>query len=300
MLPAFAAIFAFATIASFAAWIVRRPAREGEARLRSLADFRFSGMEGVSFRERILLPTAHGIADRVTALLPPAFIARTSRKLIMAGRPMTVGAFFTVVFVMGGLGAALAFALIWAGTGGDPSPALFLFVPVFAGIGLLLPFVWLSRQVSARQTAVWKSLPDGFDLVTICVEAGLGLDAAFQRVAEKVSGPFAEEIRVMLREVAMGKPRREALMDMAERTGVPELRSFASAVIQAEQLGTSLASVLRVQAQQLRIRRRQKAEELARRAPVKMVFPLVLFLIPSLFIVILGPVAVNVIRAFEG
>lgn len=300
MLPTLAAIFAFATIASFATWIIRRPAGEGEARLRSLADFRFSGMEGVSFRERVLLPTAHGLADRLTALLPPAFIARTSRKLIMAGRPMTVGAFFTVVFVMGGLGAALAFALIWAGTGGDPSPALFLLVPVFAGIGLLLPFMWLSRQVSARQTAVWKSLPDGFDLVTICVEAGLGLDAAFQRVSEKVSGPFAEEIRVMLREVAMGKPRREALMDMAARTGVPELRSFASAVIQAEQLGTSLASVLRVQAQQLRIRRRQKAEELARRAPVKMVFPLVLFLIPSLFIVILGPVAVNVIRAFEG
>lgn len=299
MLPLFAAVFLFATIVTFATWVVRRPAGEGEARLRSLSEFRFSGMEGVSFRERILLPTAHGIADRLTAMLPPAFIARTSRRLIMAGRPMTLGAFFTVALVLGGLGALVSFAVIWAGTGGEPSPALLFFAPLAAGIGLLLPFLWLSRQVSARQTAIWKSLPDGFDLVTICVEAGLGLDAAFQRVSEKVSGPFAEEIRGMLREVGMGKPRREALMDMAERTGVPELRSFASAVIQAEQLGTSLASVLRVQAQQLRVRRRQKAEELARRAPVKMVFPLVLFLIPSLFIVILGPVAVNVIRAFE-
>ncbi len=299
MIPVLAAIFFFATIVTFAFWVVRRPAGEGEMRLRSLAEFRYTGMENTSFRERVLLPSAHGLAEGFMNILPPAFIARTSRRLVMAGRPFSVGAFFTMALGFAGGAAVLVFALIWVASDGDPAPALWLFVPIVAGVGLLLPFMWLTRQVNARQNAIWKSLPDSFDLITICVEAGLGLDASFQRVSEKVRGPFADEVRAMLRETGMGKPRREALVDMAERTGVPELRSFVNAVVQAEQLGTSLASVLRVQAQQLRVRRRQKAEELARRAPVKMVFPLVLFLIPSLFIVILGPVVVNVLRAFE-
>jgi tight adherence protein C len=138
-----------------------------------------------------------------------------------------------------------------------------------------------------------RGLPDSMDLLTICVEAGLGLDAAFYRVAEKQSGPLVDEIRRMLREIGLGKARRDGLMDLAERTDLEDVRSFANAVIQAEQLGTSIAQVLRAQSLRLRVRRRQRAEQEARRAPVKMVFPLVFCLMPSLFIFIIGPIAVN-------
>ena len=145
-----------------------------------------------------------------------------------------------------------------------------------------------------------KGLPDSLDLLTICVEAGLGLDQAFQRVTEKQSGPLADEIHQMLREIGLGKARRQALLDLAERTDIEDIRSFANAVIQTEQLGTSLAQVLRVQAQRLRVRRRQRAEQEARRAPVKMVFPLVFCLMPSLFIFILGPIIVNLVDYLTG
>jgi tight adherence protein C len=156
--------------------------------------------------------------------------------------------------------------------------------------GTLFPFFWLSRRVRGRQKAIWRSLPDAFDLMTTCVEAGLGLDSAFHKVSEKLRGPVAEEFAEMLREVAMGKARRDALRDMGERTGVADLQTFANMIVQAEELGTSLGAALRAQAADMRRHRRQRAEEEARRAPAKMVFPLVFFILPSLFIVILGPV----------
>jgi tight adherence protein C len=144
--------------------------------------------------------------------------------------------------------------------------------------------------------AIWKSLADAFDLITVSVEAGLGLDAALRHVSEKLHGPLADEIRQMLREVGMGRPRREALEDMAQRIDLRELEGFVNAVIQAEQLGTSLGRVLRAQSAALRVRRRQRAEEIARKAPVKMVFPLVLCLMPAFFIVVLGPIFVRLVN----
>ena len=145
-----------------------------------------------------------------------------------------------------------------------------------------------------------RGLPDSMDLMTICVEAGLGLDAAFHRVSEKQRGPLVDEIRHMLREIGLGKSRREGLLDFADRTDLEEVRTFANAVIQAEQLGTSLAQILRAQSERLRVRRRQLAEQEARKAPVKMVFPLVFCLMPSLFIFILGPIVVNLIGFLSG
>ncbi len=131
--------------------------------------------------------------------------------------------------------------------------------------------------------------------MTVSVEAGLGLDAALRQVSQKLRGPLGDEIGQMLREVGMGRPRREALEDLAERTDVPEVTTFVNAVIQAEQLGTSLGRVLRAQAMTLRVRRRQRAEEMARKAPVKLVFPLVLCIMPSFFIVTIGPVFVRLV-----
>jgi tight adherence protein C len=137
------------------------------------------------------------------------------------------------------------------------------------------------------------------DLVTTCVEAGLGLDAALARVAEKTEGPFASELQAMMRDVALGKLRREAMQELADRIGVEELTSFITSIIQAEQLGVGIAQVLRVQSDQLRTKRRQKAERSAHEAPIKMLFPLVLFIFPSFLIVILGPAGIRIASSFS-
>ena len=170
----------------------------------------------------------------------------------------------------------------------------------FILVGLMLPQMWLKSRVTARQNAIIKSLPDAFDLITTCVEAGLGLDAALSRVAEKVEGPFADELTRTLRDIGLGKQRSLALKELGDRTEVPDLVTFVNAVIQAERMGSSVGTVLRVQSDQLRVRRRQRAEEQAYKAPVKMIFPLILCIFPTLFIVILGPAVITIMNDFPG
>jgi tight adherence protein C len=194
----------------------------------------------------------------------------------------------------GVLFAAGCLALAVALSDGMPSVLALLLAVLFTAFGLYLPVFWLAAQAKARQSTILRALPDTLDLLTLCVEAGLGLEGALYRVVEKQTGPLAEEVRQMLREVGLGKSRRDGLTDLAERTQLDDIRSLAAALIQAEQLGTSAAKVLRAQAQRLRLRRRQRAEQDARRASVRMVFPLVFCLMPSLFIFILGPVIVSV------
>jgi tight adherence protein C len=172
-------------------------------------------------------------------------------------------------------------------------------IAVLLMLGWMFPRMWLKGKMKARQKAVLKGLPDAMDLVTTCVEAGLGLDAALARVAEKTEGPFAVELQRMMRDVAMGKLRREGMQELADRIGVEELTSFVTSLIQAEQLGVGVAQVLRVQSDQLRTRRRQKAERTAHEAPIKMIFPLVLFIFPSFLVVILGPAGIQIATAFS-
>ncbi|MEX2080795.1 MAG: type II secretion system F family protein, partial [Dehalococcoidia bacterium] len=148
-------------------------------------------------------------------------------------------------------------------------------------------------RIKRRQKDIWRVLPDAFDLVTASVEAGLGIDAAFQHVVEKVKGPFAEELARTMREVQMGRSRREALQDLSTRTGVEELRSFINSIIQAETMGVSIGTVIRVQTGVLRVKRRQKAQEAAFKAPIKMVFPLVFFIFPTIMVVIGGPAVIQ-------
>jgi tight adherence protein C len=221
-------------------------------------------------------------------LMPSRWVAGIERSLARAGQPATTSGFLIGSFLC--LVALLAMGfLLMSSLGG-----LFglLGLPLCFLMGIFMPRVWLSNRVRHRQAQILKSLPDAFDLITVCVEAGLGLEAALGRVAEKVAGPFGEELTIMLREVSMGKLRRDALRNVAERTGVDDLTTFINAVIQAENMGTSIATVLRVQAEQMRMKRRQRAEQQAQAAPIKMMFPLVLCIFPTLFIVILGPAGI--------
>jgi tight adherence protein C len=249
------------------------------------------------FAERVLGPTLDSVAERILAVLPQRVLDGLGKKLVLAGEPLNLGGFMMVAAASGGLFFVLGFAMMVAMGGGFEARQLLLLLALSA-VGLVLPYIWLSGRVRRRQSIITKSLPDAFDLVTTCVEAGLGLDAALARVAEKVKGPFAEELARTLREVGMGRMRRDALHEMGERTGVQDLITFVNAVVQAEQMGTSIGQVLRVQAEQLRLRRRQRAEEQANQAPVKMVFPLVLCIFPTLFLVILGPAGITVYEQF--
>lgn len=248
------------------------------------------------FGERVVAPAVDAAGRRLAALLPGAFVRRTERRLVLAGQPMRTPGFFTLVIGLAAFFAVTYLLLLLAATRGTPPPPAVLLAAVFAALGAILPNFWLSSQARARQRAMLRSLPDSLGLLTVCVEAGLGLDAAFAEVMEKQAGPFTDEIRRMLREMGVGKSRRQALLDLAERVDLDEVRIFTSAVIQADQLGTSLAQALRVQSQSMRVRQRQRIEQEARRAPVKMVFPLVFCLMPSLFIFILGPIIVSLIE----
>ena len=170
-----------------------------------------------------------------------------------------------------------------------------LFGVLGLGIGYILPEFWLSGRVKKRQKPIIMQIPDALDLLTISVRAGLGFDAALGKVVEKMKGPLIDEFRRALAEVRVGKIRREALRDIVARTEVVPLTNFIGAIIQAEQLGVSISKVLQVQSEQLRIERRQRAEEQAAKAPIKMLFPLVGCIFPSLFIVILGPAIILII-----
>lgn len=294
-----AAVSVFLSVVLLTAWILAPAGGPVDMRARALALGRKLNVADVPFDQRVVLPVFGGIASRVTTLLPHAFVARIDRSLTVAGRPVAVQTFVALVLALGTLPPLTLIVLLSTASGGAPGGVALLLILFSAVIGAALPFLWLSRRARARQLAIWKSLPNAFDLITTCVEAGLGLDAAFQRVANNQQGPFAEEISQMLLEVEMGRPRREALIDLAVRMDVPDLLAFVNAVTQAQQLGTNLGKVLRTQAGQMRVKRRQRAEETARRMPVKMVFPLVLCMMPSLFIVMIAPVFLSVVKEFS-
>lgn len=287
-------------VSSMLLWAVGFRGTSMDTRLGKLASARRAPVSIDSpFGDRVLVPFFDNITRFVVGLLPTTFVSRISDQLVAAGQPMTTQAFFTLVVITGMMFPVVPFALIVLAAGKVTSVAV-LGSLVLSLFGVALPFFLLRRAVRARKLTIWKSLADAFDLITVSVEAGLGLDAALRHVAEKLKGPLRDEIAEMLREVSMGRPRREALEDMAARVDVKELETFVNAVIQADQLGTSLGRILRSQGVTLRIRRRQRAEESSRRAPVKLVFPLVLFIMPTFFIVTLGPIFVRVVEHLKG
>jgi tight adherence protein C len=251
----------------------------------------------VAFSDRVLKPTAESLARLVSRILPQSVLADVQHQLVVAGNPMKFNTYLAFwglsVVLLGGMGIVIFIS--------GPADAFFpklLITTLFVVLGFAFPRMWLKGKVKAKQKAVLRSLPDTMDLITTCVEAGLGLDAALARVAEKGDGPLADEMQHMLRDIAMGKLRREAMIELSDRIGVEELTSFINSIVQAEQLGVGIAQVLRVQSDQLRTQRRQRAERQAHEAPIKMLFPLVLFVFPAFLAVILGPAVIRIAEAF--
>jgi tight adherence protein C len=246
------------------------------------------------FYERVLRPTVQRLS-RLSRRSEGGMIGAIDAKLEKAGFPgglrgadwVGVKLLALIAFAIGGFLVGL---LLTRGT----FASSLLFALFGAAIGYLAPEFWLGRKISARSMAMTLQLPDALDLLTISVEAGLGFDAALSKVVEKMEGPLVEEFRQALAEVRMGRLRRDALRDVATRADAQPVTNFIGAIVQAEQLGVPIAKVLQIQSNQLRIERRQRAEEAAAKAPVKMLFPMVGCIFPTIFIVILGPAIVTV------
>ncbi len=254
------------------------------------------------FTQRVVLPLARALGSVALKFTPQSAIQAAQRNLELAGRPSGLDAstYVALRFAMAVvLGFGTFFLLRISPNQSLRAKSLPLLV-VFAILGYFLPELWLRSKISKRQEEILKAMPDALDLLTICVGAGLGFDAAMHKVVEKWDNELAFEFGRVLREVQLGKTRREALRDMADRVGLPEMTSFVAAIIQSEQLGVSLGKVLQIQAENMRVKRRQRAEEAAQQAPVKMLFPLVFLVMPALFIVLLGPAAMIVIQMFVG
>jgi tight adherence protein C len=243
------------------------------------------------FHERVILPILKGISDLIVRFTPAANIQTVQQKLDLAGNPWGVEApdYWSLQIVMAVLFGGLLLFLFLFGSmklAWYISLGLVLFGTIF---GYFFPRLYLNSRISRRQDNVRKAMPDALDLLTICVEAGLGFDAAMAKVTEEWENELSAAFGRVIQEIRLGKLRREALKDMAERVGISEMTSFVAAVVQSEQLGVSMSRVLRIQADQMRLRRRQRAEEKARQAPVKMMIPLVFLIFPSILIVLLGP-----------
>jgi tight adherence protein C len=234
----------------------------------------------------------------VTGLTPRGTVARLNRLAGVAGRPAAwpVPKLVTAKVVLGLVAALLGFLLV----SGGGSPLTVGVAVVSVGVAYYLPELLLYSRGQERQQAIALELADTLDQMTIAVEAGLGFESAMARAGHNGKGPLAEELVRTLQDIAVGQPRREAYLALAERTGVQDLQRFIRAVVQADQYGVSIADVLRTQAHEMRLKRRQRAEEKAMQIPVKVIFPLILCILPTLFIVLLGPAVMDIVAAFSG
>ena len=274
-----------------------------QARLTQLGSMQAKNLEELElqqpFLERTLRPLAERLSRTSSRVASTSLREQTEKRLALAGNPGDLRvADWLGVKAVGAIVGAILFFFLFAIVGllGFPFVVGALMSIVGAIFGYIAPEFWLGRKVKARQKAILLMIPDALDLLTISVRAGLGFDAALAKVVEKLAGPLSDEFRRALAEVRVGKARRDALRDIVPRTEVVPLTNFIGAIIQAEQLGVSISKVLQVQSEQLRIERRQRAEEQAAKAPIKMLFPLVGCIFPSLFIVILGPAIILIVQ----
>lgn len=248
--------------------------------------------------ERMIKPMTDKMAKSILKMTPTEIVNQIEQKIITAGRPynynlrdwvnvmMTIGVIMSIVVMLFGFLFNLgSFDVVFV---------------LLMGISLLLviPLLILNKHVQSRKFLINRSLPDVLDLLTVSIEAGLGFDSALSKVIEKMAGPISKEFDIVLTEMKYGRAKKDALKSMSERVEVEELRSLVTSIIQADQLGVSMGNVFRIQSEQMREKRRQLAKEKAMKAPVKILLPMVLFIFPTIFIVLVGPVMIKVIEMF--
>ena len=276
---------------------VTLPAQQRRSLVRRAADYgRMKAapeVEREKFSERALAPLKENLASWVLRLNPKASVEAISRKLLAAGLERRISP--TGFLALKGVGVLVGvlFGLL-VGSGGK---ALLLAL-AFGFVGYKAPDFVVMSKARRRKTALRRALPDALDLLAVSVEAGLGFDGAIMKLMDHMEGPLAEEFALTLGEMRIGRSRHEALKNLADRTDLPEMSAFTRAIIQADQLGISLGRILRVQASDTRIRRQAEAEEMAMKAPIKMMFPTAIFIFPAMFIVILGPAVLGLAETF--
>lgn len=250
-----------------------------------------------SASERAVKPFMENTAERLRSLTPAGLIASLEKRIMVAGRPARwpLERVLAAKLVLGVVGLALGTMYFLS----NRTMKWFLLGLGLTALGYFVPDLLLYSRGKERQKAIVMELPDTLDQMTIAVEAGVGFESAMARAARSGSGPLAEELTRTLQELQVGVSRGQAFRNLAERTGVADIRHFAVAVIQAEAYGVPIADVLRVQAAEHRMKRRQRAEEQAMKIPVKVIFPLILFILPTLFIILMGPAAIRIAQTFS-
>lgn len=250
------------------------------------------------FYQRIIKPFLVKLSSFVAKMLPAEKEAMLVKKITSAGISEKIAPreLLVIKYLAAG-GAAVLFSTISEIIGKNPVQVI-LMGCAGLGLGWLLPDFYLNRKDAARKQEIEKTLPDVLDLLTVSVEAGLGFDGALMKVVEKTKGVLSGEFTVMLQEIKMGRPRIEALRDMSRRADVDDLSTFTGSVILADQLGISIGNILRLQSEQIRLKRRQRAEEMAMKAPVKILIPMVLFIFPAIFVILLGPAVIQIMNIF--
>ena len=247
-----------------------------------------------NFSSRIISPFGAGLMGLVRKYTPIGYVDNVRHKLVLAGNPPGYEVDRMLIFkVVGAASIIIWIPLIYMGLALSGTFAL-LAVAMFWVGSFLMADLSLGRKIEARQKEIARRLPDILDLLVISVEAGLGFEQAIDRTSSAVPGPLSEEFRRMLQETRVGASRADALRALDQRTEVPELRSFILAMLQADTFGVSIARILRAQADEMRVRRRLAAQELAQKAPIKMLFPLVLCIFPAMFVVVLGPAFISI------
>jgi len=254
------------------------------------------------FTERIIFPLARRFGEFAGRFTPQNAFQVTEKKLELAGNPARLD---PTMFLALQFGAAVGFGVLltvifsfaqvkW------PLGIRLLIVLLFVVLGFYFPQLWIGSKISKRQKEIRMAMPDALDLLTICVEAGLGFDAAMAKVSEKWQNELSIAFTRIIQEIQLGKLRKDALRSMSERVGIPEMTSFVAAIIQSEQLGVSMAKVLQIQSEQMRVKRRQMAEEEAHKAPIKMLIPMALLIFPSLMITLLTPAGLRLMHSALG
>ena len=253
----------------------------------------------VPITERVFAPMFEGLTGVARRFTPSGFGEGIAQKLVLAGSPPNLNVDKVLVFKLLGAISIIVWAPLMLGLGFFSGLMLFISIGVLWGVSFMYPDVMINRLIEDRQKQISRKLPDILDLLVISVEAGLGFEQALDRTCTAVPGALSDEFRRMLHEIRIGSSRADALRSMAERTDVPDLRAFILAMLQADTFGVSISRLLRSQADEMRVRRRLRAQEQAQKAPVKMLFPLVFCIFPSIFVVIIGPALIQISAAFK-